>query len=174
MKIPESERIYLRNFAASDIDAIFSYRSLVEIALYQYWDPYTREQTLEFINRNKNSDLNVLDKWNGFAIVNKIENVLIGDCAVKISEYSAEIGCNISPVYQNRGFAKEAIQLLIHTCFCIANIDMVYGITDSNNATSIRLMETLGMIKDNNFEEKTICKGIPCIEHKYFLKKQKS
>ena len=70
MQILESERIYLRNFATSDVNAIFSYRSLNEVALYQYWHPYTRKQALKFISQNKNSDFNILNKWNGFAVIN--------------------------------------------------------------------------------------------------------
>ncbi|MFV0420489.1 MAG: GNAT family N-acetyltransferase [Dysgonomonas sp.] len=174
MEVLESKRIYMRNFIASDVDAIFLYRSLEEVAQYQYWYPYTIEQILEFVNQNKDSDLNILNKWNGFAIINKENNTLIGDCALKIIGDSAEIGCNISPVYQNRGFAKESLQLLITTCFKMNGIGMVYGITDSKNTPSIQLMTALGMIKSLDFEEKIICKDIPSTEYKYYIRKEKA
>lgn len=159
---------------ASDIDAIFSYRSLEEVALYQYWYPYTKEQTAAFINQNKDSDLNILDKWNGFAIISKTDNTLIGDCAIRITNETAEIGCNISPIYQGKGFAKEALQLLIDASCNKHNIHAIYAIIDSNNFASKRLLESLGMIRLVDFEEESICKNLICIEHKYFLKKERS
>lgn len=171
MVVLESERIYLRRFMASDVDAIFAYRSLPEVALFQYWDPYTREDVSDFINRNINSDLNILNEWNGFAIICKKDDTLIGDCAIKISDTSAEIGCNISPTYQSQGFAKESLSLLIDSCFAKKRVDVVEGITDSNNIPSIRLMEALGMERLLDFEEKIICKDIWSVEHKYFLRK---
>ena len=171
MKMLESERVYLRRFNISDVDAIYSYRSLPEIAKYQYWHPYTKEDVVKFIDQNMNSDLSISDEWNGFAIINKQDETLIGDCAINIMESSAEIACNISPAYQKQGFAKETLQLLIDKCFSIHNLNNVYSIIDSNNIASINLMKSLGMKKILDFEETLICKGIPSTEHKYFIDK---
>lgn len=171
MIIAETERIYIRNFNAADIDAIYSYRSTDEIARFQYWEPYTKKQTADFIEINKDSDINIRGSWNGFAIILKNKDKLIGDCSLKINVNSAEIGCNISPEYQKLGLAKEAVSLLLNIGFNLHNIDVIYGITDSENISSVKLMKSLGMTKLPEFEEKIICKGLPCIEHKYFIKK---
>ena len=37
----ESERLYLRPFGHGDAEAVWAYRSLAEVARYQYWEPYT-------------------------------------------------------------------------------------------------------------------------------------
>jgi len=174
MIIANSERIYIRQFRQTDTNAVYLYRSLKEVAKYQYWEPFTKEQILAFIEQCKDSDINIEEKWNGFAIVLQEDNILIGDCSIKINKDTAEIGCNISPAYQNRGHAKETLSLLLNVCFNKIDVNQVYGITDSENAASIKLMESLGMTRVLDFEEKCICKGLPCIEYKYLIKKNKN
>lgn len=167
----KSTRITLRHIQESDADAIFAYRSLPEVAKFQYWEPFTREQIVEFIEKNSNADLASRDNWIGLAVILNEGDKLIGDCALKISKESAEIGCNISPEYQNRGYAKEVLALLIEYCFQNTDIIEVCGITDSENIASIRLMESLGMKKSESFENRIECKGAICTEYKYLINK---
>lgn len=164
-----SDRILIRDIQVSDTDAVFSYRSLESIARFQYWEPYTREQTLEFIDKCKNPDLSKRGEWIGLAVIYKKNNELIGDCAIRIETESAEIGCNISPKYQKMEFATEALRALIHYSFDKIGVAEVYGITDSKNEVSVKLMESVGMTRLAEFEEKLICKGVECIEHKYSI-----
>lgn len=42
------------------------------------------------------------------------------------------------------------------------------GITDSENLSSVKLMRSLGMKKNEMFENKLLCKGRLSVEHKYF------
>ncbi|WP_165023925.1 GNAT family N-acetyltransferase [Dysgonomonas sp. ZJ279] len=170
-KTISSDRLLMRNFYETDVDSIYSYRSLDSIAKYQYWEPFTKEQTMAFVNQCKNIDLNRIGEWIGLAVIWNEHNKLIGDCAVKVSENIAEIGCNISPEYQNKGIAKEAVTLLLNYCFVNRIVDEVIGITDSENIASIKLMKSVGMTKSTDFEEKVMCKGSWCIEHRYSIKR---
>lgn len=166
-----SKRVLLRPVAITDVEDIFSYRSLAEVARYQYWEPFTKEQTLDFVNRNGNPDFGKKGEWIGLAIISKDTEKLIGDCALKIEGDRTEIGCNISPEYQNCGFAKETLGLLIDYSFKINGVNEVYGITDSANTASIRLMESVGMVRTPDFEERIICKDILSVEHKYSIQR---
>lgn len=168
-EILASERLYLRFFKPEDVIAVYDYRSLEEVARYQYWEPYTKEQAVAFVEQCINSEPDKKDEWIGLAIVDSINEKLIGDCALRISGQSAEIGCNISPEYQKQGFAKEALLLLVNYCIKLRDIREVFGITDSQNIASIRLMESIGMAKEPDFEESVICKGILSVEYKYCL-----
>jgi len=160
-----SERILLRNIWETDIEAIFSYRSLPEVARYQYWEPFTLERTVDFVNQCIETYHDSVNQWIGLVIEHN--NKVIGDCAFNISNDILEIGCNISPEYQGKGFAKEALNLLIYYCYRSFHINEIIGITDSRNTASIKLMESLGMNKDNSFDNHIICKGEDCIEYKY-------
>ncbi|MDU1891434.1 MAG: GNAT family N-acetyltransferase [Dysgonomonas sp.] len=165
-----SQHIFLRNFEDEDIEAVFSYRSSEDVARFQYWEPYTLEQTKEFIHRNKDINLSANGEWNGLAIVRKDDNKLIGDCAFKITGHTAELGCNVSPLYQGKGYAKETLTALINYCSENMGVTEFYGITDSLNTASIKLLEVVGMSKVADFEERIMCKGLESIEHKYVRK----
>ncbi|NDV68316.1 GNAT family N-acetyltransferase [Dysgonomonas sp. 25] len=169
-----SDRVTLRSISETDVDAIFAYRSLESIARYQYWEPYTKDQAKEFVDRNKDAGLEKRGEWIGLAIIHRADKKLIGDCALKIEDTRAEIGCNISPDYQKQGLAKEVLRLLSDYCFNNTDVRIIEGITDSENKASIRLMESVGMAKVSDFEEKLICKGKPCVEYKYSLEKTKN
>lgn len=166
-----SERIIIREMQDADIDMIYSYRSLPEIARYQYWEPFTKEQTVDFVSKYKNPQIGKQEEWIGLAI--EKDGDLIGDCAFKISNGIMEIGCNISPEYQGMGLAKEALSTLINYCFENQDVNQIIGITDSQNSASIKLMESMGMRKDPDFENRIICKGEECIEYKYSGKNER-
>ncbi|WP_029903298.1 GNAT family N-acetyltransferase [Prevotella sp. 10(H)] len=161
------KRIVLRSIRETDAEAIYKYRSLEDIARYQYWEPFTREQATAFA---KQQEAPVEEgKWMGLAI--EKDGILAGDCAFKIEGITAEVGCNISPEYQGQGLAKEALTLLINRLFKNDNIEEIIGITDSENIASIRLLESVGMIKDEDFVNEVMCKGKLSIEYKYKLKR---
>ena len=156
-----------------DADGIFSYRSLDVVAEYQYWEAFTRKQTIDFIAKNKNCELGNQEEWAGLIIESVSERKVIGDCAAKIQDTKLAIGCNIAPQYQKRGFAKAAMTLLINHCLINHGISEIYGITDSRNIASIKLMQSLGM-QNAHYEEKIQCKGKLCIEIKYSMEKMRS
>lgn len=163
-----SERIKLRAILETDTEAIYNYRSLPEVAKYQYWEPFTMEQAHDFVSRCCNPDLDEEDQWIGLAIV--YQGKVIGDCAFKISENIAEVGCNISPEYQGMGLARESLNILIHYFLKNRDVKEIIGITDSRNIASVRLMQSLGMVKVRDFETRLVCKGENCIEYKYAIR----
>lgn len=166
-----SERLILRTFLASDFGPILSYRGLEEVAKYQYWDPFTAEQTQEFITKNSNKTLETKGEWIGLAIIKKPNKILIGDAAIKILDDGAELGINISPKYQKQGFAKEALTILSDFVFKEHSCPQVFAITDADNQASVALLTSLGFTRDESFERKVLCKGAECTEHKYIKNK---
>lgn len=145
------------------------YRSLEEIARYQYWEPFTKEKAIHFAKSCSKVQLDKKGQWIGLAII--ADNIFIGDCSIKFDDYIAEIGCNISPDFQGRGYAKETLRLLLITAFNNPSIDNVIAITDSKNGSSIKLMEASGMIRNSEFENHIICKEKECIEYKYTIER---
>lgn len=133
----ESERLYLRPFGHGDAEAVWAYRSLAEVARYQYWEPYTPEDARSFIERYAGQVPGEDQTWTGLAVVLKATGTVIGDCAFYLDGDRAEIGCNISPAYQRRGLAREALQTLVAYCAEVYKVALIRGITDSR-ATSLR------------------------------------
>ena len=155
----ESERLYLRPFGHGDAEAVWAYRSLAEVARYQYWEPYTPEDARSFIERYAGQVPGEDQTWTGLAVVLKATGTVIGDCAFYLDGDRAEIGCNISPAYQRRGLAREALQTLVAYCAEVYKVALIRGITDSRKLSSIRLQESLGMVRDRTFENRIQCKG---------------
>lgn len=164
--VKRMKRISLRTFKESDADAVYSYRSLKEVARFQYWEPFTRELSEAFVSQYLHADINRKGEWIGLAIVNTAEDEIIGDCAMRIDDNRAEVGCNITPACQHRGYAREALSLLLEHCFITMGVGEVVGITDSENIASISLMQSLGMMKRPS-EERVFCKGSWCTEYTY-------
>lgn len=163
----ESERLYLRPFGHGDAEAVWAYRSLAEVARYQYWEPYTPEDARSFIERYAGQVPGENQTWTGLAVVLKATGTVIGDCAFYLDGDRAEIGCNISPAYQRRGLAREALQTLVAYCAEVYKVALIRGITDSRNLSSIRLQESLGMVRDRTFENRIQCKGETCTEYRF-------
>lgn len=167
-----SKRVYLRPFNNDDVDAIYSYRSLESIAKYQYWEPYTKNDAVTFIEKNAGTSLEDRNVWIGLAIIGIDNGDLIGDCALRVGELDVEIGCNISPKYQQNGYAKEVISLLCSYIFANTTIGEIFAITDSQNIASVNLLTSIGFVKVEGFEEKLMCKGVLSTEHKYAIKRE--
>ena len=72
MQIPirqlESERLILRSFRTSDLDPFLSYRSDPKVARYQLWEPFTRDNALDFIHKYKSAKSFMPGEWFGIGI----------------------------------------------------------------------------------------------------------
>lgn len=166
----ETTRLLIRGLRKEDEDSIYSYRSLPEVARYQLWEPYTKQDALDYIEKNPFTGFDKVDEYVSLVVVAKESNEVVGDCCYVVKGSEAEIGFNISPKYQSQGIAKEAANSLINYLWS-KNIPIVSGITDSENIGSIKVLEAVGMSRVPDFEEKFTVKGLPSIEWKYETKK---
>ena len=112
-----------------------------------------REQLLsaspEFMARVENSK--EPDPWLfGFAIIHKIDNVLIGMCGFPGPPNSngvAEIAYGIAPDYQRRGYATEAATALIQFATSDPRVKMIWAHTLTEKNASTRVLEKCGFKK---------------------------
>lgn len=59
----------------------------------------------------------------------------------------AGVGIYLLPEEQEKGYASEALQMLIHYCFEILKLHMLYCNITADNTHSIRLFEKAGFLK---------------------------
>src|ERR687895_1526806 len=112
----ESERLWIRRFKDSDLAPFIAYRNDPEVARYQSWDSCDEQEARAIIREMGAARVGVPGEWFGFAIESKETGTLIGDCALRIDEhepYRAEIGFTLTREYQGRGFASEAVSLVL-------------------------------------------------------------
>ena len=99
------------------------------------------------------SNPNIPNTWFQLAIVNKNEDMLIGDIGIHFLEDNAqvEIGYTLAPSYQGQGYAIEALKAVINYLFSDLKKHRITASVDPNNTKSIRLLEKLGMRKEGHF-----------------------
>ncbi len=165
----ETARLTVRRFERSDVGAFLAYRNDPEVAKYQSWESYTKQEAIDLVREMNATEPGTPGEWFQFAIELKQTSTLIGDCGLKTEAdgRQAEIGFTFSRAYQRRGFASEAVTRLLDYAFGELDLHRVYAITDQENTPSVALLERLGMRREGNFVENTWFKGRWSSEYLY-------
>ncbi len=173
----ETERIILRKFRESDAEAFLKYRTKPDVVIYQgeRWESYKLEQAREFVKEQMNFEPDIPDTWFQIAIELKSTGDLIGDCAIHTlpqDTNQVEIGYTLDPLYQNKGFGKEAVKCLLGYIFNVLNKHRVIAITDVRNKNSIKLLENIGMRREGHFRKNAWYRGEYTDEYLFALLKE--
>lgn len=170
-----TERLILRRFAPSDLESFLQYRQDPEVARYQGWSQFTREQAVAFVTDMAVAPADVPGTWMQIAIEVRATGEMAGDCAVHTREDDStqvEIGYTLDRKHQGKGYAHEAIHALLEYLFKTLNKRRITAITDARNEASIRLLESLGMRREGHFVENLWFKGEWGSEYQYAMLKR--
>lgn len=169
----ETPNLLIRNLNQNDLAAFHEYRWNPDIAKYQGFEVMDLEQVADFIRQQENKLSIAFGEWKQYGIENRKTNKLVGDCALKVYDNgsTAEIGITISPLVQNKGYAKEAMEAIVQFLFGKKKVNLIEVIVDADNFKAIRLVESLGFKKENHQTEKVFFKGNWGIEFHYKLEK---
>jgi RimJ/RimL family protein N-acetyltransferase len=158
-----TERIELRPFRASDLDAVVSYFELAEVQ--RYLDRKVRDlaeckQALATmctqIAFNRPGDTLAL------AIVRRSDDKLVGQVSLRWHDATAsqaEIRFVINPVFRHQGYGSEAARAAIDLGFGHFNFHRVFGRCDARSAAPARLMKSLGMRLEAHYREHALFEG---------------
>jgi RimJ/RimL family protein N-acetyltransferase len=152
----ESERLRIRRFKDSDLVPFMAYRKDPEVARYQSWDYLDEQEARAFIQQMDSAQPGVPGEWFQFAIESKEMGDLIGDCALRVDEHEphrAEIGFTLARKHQGKGFASEAVSVLLDYAFGTLGLHRVVAIADCRNAPSVALLERVGIRREGHFVE---------------------
>lgn len=86
--------------------------------------------------------------WGAWFVIKKDDKKVIGDMGFidkPDHEGVVEIGCNILPDAQSKGYATEATQVLIKWAFASNKVNRIIAICDLTNTPSFRVLEKVGM-----------------------------
>jgi RimJ/RimL family protein N-acetyltransferase len=143
-----TERLILRRFIDLDIERFLAYRQDSQVARFQGWSMPTDAEAQSFINDMQTTAIGIPGEWFQIAIAHKRSNLLIGDLGMQLNAENptiVEIGFTLNRQEQGKGYAREAVQALIHSLFELENIIKIVAITDSRNESSVHLLRRLGM-----------------------------
>jgi RimJ/RimL family protein N-acetyltransferase len=159
----ETERLLLRSFRDSDLEALLAYRSDPLVARYQGWDiPYEQERGRAFVEEMKNALPGTPGHWFQAAIEVKHSGAMIGDCAFHVmasNPRQAYIGITLARPYWGKGYGEEANRRLLDYLFGELNLHRVVAECDVENAASFALLERLGFRREAHLIENIWFKG---------------
>ncbi len=142
-----SQRLLIRPLQLGDSEAVFRYRSNPDVVRYQMWKPQGRSDVRQFIRKLKRLTPGMPGIWYQFAIVLRERDDLIGDCGIHVPLAAAdiaELGMTLAPEFQKKGYALEALRLLIRYCFETLEMRLIVARTVPQNTRSIALIDKTG------------------------------
>lgn len=166
----ESARLILRRFTDADLAPFLAYLNDPLVARYQSWESYTEGAAQAAIDKQKELHPGVPGKWFTFALELKETGTLIGHVALSVREpepQQAEIGFTLARSFHGKGLGCEAARRVLDYAFDKLHLHRVIAITDCENASSIALLERLGMRREGHFIQNVWCKGKWGDEYQY-------
>lgn len=159
----KTDRLYLRPFVETDLDAMHSYHQLPEVARFLMWPPRSREETarslryrIEHPSLEREGDVLVL------AVEHQESGALLGEVNLgwrSEENRTAEFGFVFDPNHHGRGYAGEAAVEMLRLGFDEMGLHRIIGRADARNAASGKLMARLGLRKEAHFVKNELVKG---------------
>lgn len=153
-----TERLVLRRSRPEDAGTISSYRSDPEVQRFQGWDRTDPEGVREEIERMAGRAPGESGGWVQFTVEERATGRLVGDVGISPAEGEPgviKVGYTMSPAYQRRGYATEAVAALVDYALETLHANVVRAYASSENLASIRVAEKVGMHLVERFEHRS-------------------
>jgi len=148
-KIPDlsTERLLLRKIKITDAPDMYEYSKDPDVTKYLLWDPHPNiEHTRNYVDylQDRYRD----GKYYDWAIVEKKSGKMIGTCgfsAISAEHRCAEVGYVLNPAFRGKGYAGEALSAVLEFAFRRMQLNRVEAKCVSENESSERVMQKVGM-----------------------------
>lgn len=166
----KTDNLFIKPFEEKYLEAFTEYRSKPEVAKYQSWTSYCYQDAVALFESMNYSSFGKVGRWYQLAIILRKSGELVGDLAVHFTDKEqVEIGYTISPIYQQKNIATEAVSAFLVYVFEELGKHRVIATTDTSNVASYRLLEKLGFRREAHFVKNVFFKGNWCDEYQYAL-----
>jgi RimJ/RimL family protein N-acetyltransferase len=152
--------LVIRRIGPTDHDDLLEYWSAIEVARYQFWEPFTSDQIAAIIESQL--ELHPGDPGVALVLAAELNGKVIGDCQLTITsldDRQAEIGFAFNPGFAGQGFATQAVAAVLGFRFLQLGMHRIVAGTDVRNERSWKLMERIGMRREAHFVHDTFAKG---------------
>ena len=158
----ETARLVLRPFGPGDLDELYAFHSLPEVARFLYWEARDLAQVRAVLDtkvgqRTLEEEGQVL----ALAVVWR-EAGVVGEVSLhwlSRRHRQGEIGFVFHPAYQGKGLATEAAEVVLGRGFDGLGLHRMIGRCDALNVPSARVLERLGMRLEAHFVQNELFKG---------------
>jgi len=157
----ESERLIFREVNSEDVEEIFKIYSDPEVAKYDWFTPInTKDDALSIINSYKKEFENKEEiTW---GVARKNDNKIIGYCnlgSFDDDSIRSEIGYGFNREEWNKGYATEAIKVLVKFGFEVMNFNRIEATVTLGNDASIKALKKANFVQEGILRERTVMKG---------------
>jgi RimJ/RimL family protein N-acetyltransferase len=152
-----TERLRLRRSRPDDAATISAYRSDPEVNRQQGWDRTDPEGVRAEIEEMAPRVPGEPGGWVQFTVEERETGRLVGDVGLSPAEGEPgviKVGYTVSPAFQGRGYATEAIRALIEYALGTLGADVVRAYASAENVPSIRVAEKVGMQLKERFRHR--------------------
>ena len=139
-------RLHLREFVATDFDAVYAYSSDPRVTRYLFFGPRDQESTAEYLEELLDSQRELPRMRFELAVEEIDSGNVIGACDLSLIEAKVvDLGYMLSAEQWGKGYATEIASALVEAAFLQLRADRVISTVDVNNSASIRVLEKIGM-----------------------------
>jgi RimJ/RimL family protein N-acetyltransferase len=152
-----TDRLVLRRSRSEDAEAISAYRSDPEVNRQQGWERTDPEGVRADIEEMEERLPGAPGGWVQFSVEERDGGRLVGDVGISPADGEPgvlKVGYTMSPAFQGRGYATEAVSALVHYAFATLGADLVRAYASADNLQSIRVAEKVGMRLIERFEHR--------------------
>ncbi len=159
----ETDRLLIREFKPSDLNAVQEYAGVEEVVKYQNWGPNNIEETKAFlIGSIALRDMHPRMIYE-LCIELKTAKKTIGGCGLFLEKEdlkAAKIGYIINPAFWSSGYATEATLGLIKYGKEQLGLHTLRATCDKRNIASQRVLEKSGFELEKLIEKDFMQKGV--------------
>lgn len=169
------KRLKLVPFDQSDRD-LFVEISMCPIMMMHVNNPSTCEEAEKLFQTKLQAWSLESGNWLSLSISTLLNNEKLGSIGLRIINHElkiAEVGFMIKQNAQGKGFAGEALELLINYAYSDLKLNKLTAICAVSNAASIKLLEKLGFTREDCLMKNTIINGNYVNDYIYGLCKSK-
>ena len=158
--IINTERMILREFVKSDVDAFFQIISKPEVMQFSLTGALSFEMSAakmqSFIDSYQEYGYG---KW---AVIHRQTGRLIGYCGIAVEQIDGsienELGYRFDPEFWGQGLASEAASACLEYAFNTLHLEYLLGIIEPENIASVRVLQKIGMsfIKESLYCDKKV------------------
>jgi RimJ/RimL family protein N-acetyltransferase len=152
----------LKPLDIQDAESMYRYRSHLAVSRYQSWRPKSKAEVEHFIEKIHQVDFDAVDTWYQLGIYVQTGEQLVGDLGIHFlppDNVQTEIGFTVSPTFQRRGYAAEAVEALVTYLFQTLQKHRIVASVDPRNTASVAFLEKLAFRKEAHFRESLFLGG---------------
>jgi aminoglycoside 6'-N-acetyltransferase len=143
-----TDRLRLRRSVADDAPAISAYRSDPDVHRFQGWERTDVDAVRAEIDEMRSRVPGDAGGWVQMSVEERSTGFLVGDVGLSLVEGEPgviKVGYTIDPSCQGRGYATEAVRVLITYAFDTLDAEVVRMHASADNVASIRVAEKAGL-----------------------------